>query len=421
MNGNGPPPAKKSKKLTFQEKEDRRILKEIKDQEKAEEQAKKAEERKAQAEDKAKRDAEKEAERKKRDAEKEEKRVKREAEEAAKEERKRKKEEERKAKEEEKQKAEEEKEKKKRSQKTLNSFFVKPAAPGSAGRSSLSPAPSNSSLAGPPATGGSTTSTTSSKAEPSTYKKLFPPFFIQNNVTLAPINRFERDEEASAALENTIDSYLFGNRSPGRERSFDVASLFHLPGPSKPRGKQVTSVESIMHELLYGSYQPSSTNKKGNVFEQLQKIPLKYLEFDEEVRPPYCGTYTKQPRHGVRKLARDPTRHDLPDKNYDYDSEAEWLEEDGDDMKDVGDNNVDEAEDLDDFLEDDGDQVQKEKRVLQEGKFVTSGFKWEEHPLWFEEGVENRNVQYNEKLVPFHMEFIGMSSLALIQSKANNR
>jgi len=72
MNGNGSPaPAAKKPKLTFQEKELRRINKEIKDREKAEEKAKKEAERQAQAEERARKDADKEAERKMREAEKE--------------------------------------------------------------------------------------------------------------------------------------------------------------------------------------------------------------------------------------------------------------------------------------------------------------------------------------------------------------
>src|SRR5690349_7592578 len=81
--GTAPPAAKKAK-LTFQEKEMKRIQKEIKDQEKAEERAKKEAERKANAEEKVRRDAEREAERKKREAEKEAKRAAQEAEKTAK-------------------------------------------------------------------------------------------------------------------------------------------------------------------------------------------------------------------------------------------------------------------------------------------------------------------------------------------------
>lgn len=150
-----PPPAPKKAKLTFAEKEAKRIEREFAAAAKAEEKARKEAERAAHAEEKARREAEKEAERqahaaekarkeaekKKKDEEREEKRRVMEAEKAAKEEKKRKKEEE-------KVKAEEEKRRKERSQKRLGAFFSmagqakRGASVESRERSSMSPAPS---------------------------------------------------------------------------------------------------------------------------------------------------------------------------------------------------------------------------------------------------------------------------------------
>jgi chromatin assembly factor 1 subunit A len=200
LNGNAPPPAKKAK-LTFAEKEARRIEKEFKDQQKAEEKARKEAERAAHAEEKARKEAEKEAERKKKDEEREAKRAAQEAEKAAKEEKRRKKEEE-------KLKVEEEKRKKERSQMRLGNFFNIPATArprgasvDSRGRSSMSPAPSSALAAASPAASASTPS----KPAQTLYEKLFPDFFIQLNVTLAPFSRFERDEEAVESIQKSID------------------------------------------------------------------------------------------------------------------------------------------------------------------------------------------------------------------------
>lgn len=58
-------------------------------------------------------------------------------------------------------------------------------------------------------------------------------------------------------------------------------------------------------------------------------VRTKYLYFDENVRPPYYGTYRSRsaviaPR---RPFAKDVQRFD-----YDYDSEEEWEEDEGESL-----------------------------------------------------------------------------------------
>jgi chromatin assembly factor 1 subunit A len=91
--------------------------------------------------------------------------------------------------------------------------------------------------------------------------------------------------------------------------------------------------------------------------DSLRKIPMKFLKFQEDVRPPYRGTYTSRPITGISKLARNPLRRDLPNTDYDYDSEAEWIEddEDAEELMSEGDNDKEEDdgdEDMDGFLDD---------------------------------------------------------------------
>jgi chromatin assembly factor 1 subunit A len=392
MSGNAPPPPKRAKTLSAQEQEVRRIEKEIKDRERAVE--------------KAKREAEKEIKEQKRAVEKarlEEERAKREA---AKEEIKRKKEEEKKNK-------EEEKKKKERSQKTLNSFFVKPAESARRnsleGRRSMSPVRSNPGLAvaacSPPA------ASTPGKKDVSIYDKMFPPFFVQAHVTVAPTNRFERDKEAMESLESMLDGYILHDRSPGRPHTFDVMDLFHLPGPSNiPRGKQFMSVQEIMTEFSGHSSRPidltsdSQNTQIKKMGDSLKKIPLKFLKFQEDVRPPYRGTYTSRPKHGITKLARNPFRRDLPTTDYDYDSEAEWVEdEDAEDLESEGGEEEDvemgeAGDDLDGFLDDEGDESLNSKRLNLQGNVepVSTGLCWEDH--------RRRNT--NVKMMQYRMEVI---------------
>jgi chromatin assembly factor 1 subunit A len=402
LNGNAPPPAKKAK-LTFAEKEARRIEKEFKDQQKAEEKARKEAERAAHAEEKARKEAEKEAERKKKEEEREAKRAAQEAEKTAKEEKRRKKEEE-------KQKAEEEKRKKERSQMRLGNFFNIPAtarprgaSADSRGRSSMSPAPSSALAAASPAASASTPS----KPAQTLYEKLFPDFFIQLNVTLAPFSRFERDEEAVESIQKSIDGYIHGSRSPGTQRFFDAQSLFHLSGVL-PRGRGLMPVRDIMTEFHSGNAskpidlttdsQNSQIKRTGDL---LQKIPMKLLHFREDVRPPYRGTYTSRPVTGMIKLARNPMRRDLPNTDYDYDSEAEWQEdEDAEDLKSEGDEDeeVDDDEDMDGFLDDENDETANSRRLVLQGDLepISTGLCWEDR--------KKRNT--NVKMVPYRMEVI---------------
>jgi len=439
------PPAKKPK-LTYAEKEMQMINQQIKDTELAEEMANKAvidsgkakktstrklaqdtalrEAEKAQkeaarlalAQEKAQREAEKAAEKAAKEVERMKKDAERAAQKAAKEESKRKRDEERKLKDEEKKlkeeerlRAEEEKKKKAGKQKSLTSFFQKPAPSPTkmsrvGDRNSMSPAPYASQSAPSPS------ALTPSKPARTLYNKRFPPFFVKAHVTLAPTNRFERDEQATDTLQNTLDSYILGNRSPNRPRSLDAVSLFHLSNQEKARGKLCIPVREIMAEYSGNSSKPvdltidsqnTQIRKTGNA---LKNVPLKFIKFMTDVRPPYIGTYTNRPVHGVMKLARNPLRRDLPDTNYDYDSEADWIEgdEDGEDIhSDIGDDDADlgdDMEDMEDFLDDENDELLNSKRLVMQGDLepVSSGMCWE----------DRHKRSTNVKMMPYRMEII---------------
>ncbi|KAF4628648.1 hypothetical protein G7Y89_g9505 [Cudoniella acicularis] len=399
--GTAPPPTKKTK-LTFQEREMKRIQKEIKEQERAEERAKKEAERQAYAEEKARRDAEKEAERKRKEAEKEEKRLAQEAEKAAREEKRR-------QKEERKQKEDEAKRKKERSQAKLSNFFTPKPTTGRAGsvdsreRSSMSPAPSNPSLVA----ASTTVSNTPNKPQKTEYEKTFPDFFIHKDVTVAANNRFERDEEGTEAIQNTLDSYVLGNRSPSRQHPFDATFLFHLPSHDVPRGIRCMPVREIMAEFRGGSSRPIdlTTDSQNSHIKKMQdllrKVPFKILQFREDVRPPYRGTYTSRPVSGMAKLARNPLRRDLPNTNYDYDSEAEWVEdEDAEDCNSDGEEeeDIEDTDEMDGFLDDENDDTANSRRMVLQGDLepVSTGLCWE----------DRRKRNTNVKMMPYRMEII---------------
>jgi chromatin assembly factor 1 subunit A len=266
----------------------------------------------------------------------------------------------------------------------------------------MSPAPPNSI----PNAFASPVGSTSNKPETTPYEKMFPAFFIQNSVTIAPTTRFERDEEARRNIQNTIDSYISGNRSPGRQRGYDAQSLFHLSDTSV-RGKRCMPVREIMDEMSGNSSRPIdlTTDSQNSQIKRrtdlLRRVPLKFLHFQEDVRPPYRGTYTSRPVNGIAKLARNPLRKDLPNTDYDYDSEAEWVEdEDAEDLKSEADDEeeVDEDEDLDGFLDDENDETANSRRMVLQGDLepVSTGLCWE----------DRRRRNSNVKMMPYRMEVI---------------
>lgn len=339
----------------------------MEDRKKAEARATKEAEKREKEAEKAKRDAEKEAERKKKEAEKEEKRLAKEAKDAAKEK-------ERLVKEEEKRKKEEEKKKKDASQMRLNSFFKKPSAP------------KNDAAAVADVEKGVTPNTLKSmsqvedkppgkKAEVSDYDKIFPPFFVQSNVTVAPYSRFARDERGLESLQSKLDQYITQQAQLPKPKSWDASELFHIPEYAllQRRGKPVVPVRHIMNQLegLGDHARPIDLTSQSTQIQRrrdlLKSVRLKYLKYYEDVRPPYSGTYSKTPSSGIARLARNPFKRDLPDTNYDYDSEAEWEEpEEGEDLGSEGEDEEEpeDGEDLDGFLDDENDEVMQSRLAI---------------------------------------------------------
>jgi chromatin assembly factor 1 subunit A len=405
-----PAPPKKRQKLTFAEREHQKIVKEIRDRERAEERARKEAEKREREQEKARKDAEKESDRKqkeqekaRRDNEKEIERAKKEAEkeierakkEAEKEQKRLIKEAEEAEKEKKRQAKEDEKRKKERAQPTLFAFMKTPAVPkdGNFGRNSMSPAPGlivESSLPNTPNTKSSNT-----KAPQTEYEKLFPDFYVHEGVKVAPTTRFERDERATEILTGSIDDYLCGRITLPSTANFEPTGLFHTRGIDlKLRGKRVMLVEDIMNNILGlgGASQPidltrdSQSTQVKNTRSSLKSVPYKVLCFAEDVRPPYKGTYTKEPQSGMRALARNPFRKVLPSERYEEDSEAEWEEpEEGEDIDSEGEEeeDVDGDDDIDGFLDDENDDSANARRLAVQGDLEPSstGLCWENHKM----------------------------------------
>ena len=426
--------ANKRTKLTFAEKEAKQIEKKFKEQQKAEEKAKKEEERTKREEGKARKD--------------EEKRVK----EAEKEERKKVKEEQAKAREaekqrklEEKQKAEEDKDKKAKvyyctrsrraicvmltflqSQLRLNAFFVQPSIANdtpsaSPTRDTASPPSSRrSSIAEIHAVEASrersrSVSVTPQKPRLTEYERQFPPFFLHSHTVLAPCSRFSRDEKGLVYAQSKIDEGL--GQGMGTVGSFNAYDLLHLSSDSNQRFPRVHAVKDIIAKI-HGSVRNPIDLTESQFRRVIQKptdllktVPMKYLKFYEDYRPPYTGSFTKPlDRRAMSKLCRKPFSRELPNTNYDYDSEAEWEEpEEGEDLNSEGEEEVGEEEEeneMDGFLDDENDALKK-RPLLGDLEPTCSGICWE--------GLENEDY----KLANLDILNVSLFKLDILMGKSH--
>jgi len=122
----------------------------------------------------------------------------------------------------------------------------------------------------------------------------------------------------------------------------------------------------------------------GDPLEALKHVSMKYLHFDSDVRPPYFGTFTRvQSPARLRRFFRNPFRREMPEADYDYDSEAEWEEPgEGEDINSEGEEDADSVEgdeDMEGFLDDDDDgDTAKRKLITTDLEPVSSGLCWED-------------------------------------------
>jgi chromatin assembly factor 1 subunit A len=382
----GVQPPSKRKKLTPGEKEEKaKADQRERDEKKA---AKDAEKAQAEAEKKRRReekDAEKaavEAEKKKRQDERNAKRQQKEDDDRKKDEEKKRK---RLEKEEEERKAKEAKEKKERNQPKLNVFFkVGPSTP-------------KKSIAQPVGASPSTTpAVTPQKDVPSTvseYDRLFQPFFVKENVILAR-NTVELFSDARVPGTLILDDYL---RDDSKQFSRDAArNALRSRFARRQRGRHHPSVRALIAIMSDqdGSYLTAPVDltsvtsappmkTRATAQDMLRSIPMKFLGFKEDVRPPYYGTVTSASSVEIlSKLARRPISKTLLPLDYDHDSEAEWMDdgegEDIDDLDDDEEDDEDEGDEMTGFLDDSEDAGLARHMFASGMEPQSSGLCWED-------------------------------------------
>lgn len=358
----GVAPSAKRRKLTPQEKAEREEQKRKAAQEKEERREQREHERQLKAEETRKKNEEREEKKRQRDIEKQQK-------EQAAQEKKRQKELAQKQR-------EEEALKKERQQSKLTNFFKpngespakrKSTLADSARDRSLSVTTVDSVLGSPiKSSVPPVAAEPDAKAKPSEYFKLFLPYDLPANTTLPPK---ATGVECKIKL---VDSDVFAQASEdGLPKLTEYTSQFKAK-----RGLSLKSLRTLFAELNASPKDPELV-KKGelsykvtqrptlNILQDIRSHSIKYLYFDEDVRPPYCGTWSKEvSKETAHSVARNPCQKIIEVLKYDYDSEAEWTDEveEGEDVNSDGEDEADGedgADDMDGFLDNEDDTPNK--------------------------------------------------------------
>jgi chromatin assembly factor 1 subunit A len=285
-------------------------------------------------------------------------------------------------KEEEERRAKQEKEKKERSQLKLNSFFKVPAST----PKKPQPAEDNKPSAAPAAQPNVAVKK-EAPAQPGAYDRMFKPFFVKAGMRLAT-SPFQMDEETRSAKSQILDEYISGRRGHLETKQFDPVVAFALVGPPKPRGILHEPVKTTVERLRLKTQKAEARGDikaqeeaQRDARKRLARVPMKSIRFQQDVRPPYLGTTTQVP-HDVglskmRRLARKSIAAVLP-LNYEYDSEAEWQEEEGEDL-DGDDEDEEDLDDGDDAAEliDDSEAVDMHRFGATGLEPISTGICWE--------------------------------------------
>ena len=182
--------------------------------------------------------------------------------------------------------------------------------------------------------------------EQTDYERVFGPFFVQSHVVMASYTQHGDDPFRWERRMCEMDRSMKGRDaiSDPVEESRRGSKGLGFPKPlhrgSSNQSLQRYSVREIMAQMQGSADFPVDLTDRDvsrcnpQPGEVIAKFPVKILQFAEDVRPPYRGTYTKlPPANSALRLGRNPFERSLPETDYDYDSEAEWEEpEEGEDL-----------------------------------------------------------------------------------------
>lgn len=157
-------------------------------------------------------------------------------------------------------------------------------------------------------------------------KKLFDPFKQDPHVSLVPYDRQPRKR-----LCSSFDTLLY----VGLNNTFDLRQRFlnELSPISKKRRGIATNLNIDMKKAWLESTTAGRGDPSFSTYKNIRSLKMKLIQFHEDVRPAYYGTWSKAYNGRKDVNGRRPFAKDTKVLNYDYDSEAEWDHDvDGDDI-----------------------------------------------------------------------------------------
>ncbi|KAK9238257.1 chromatin assembly factor 1 subunit A-domain-containing protein [Lipomyces kononenkoae] len=240
-------------------------------------------------------------------------------------------------------------------------------------------------------------------AKKSDYEEVFLPFHVRANTTLYPETAFDRDGPAHDAVCQSIerliaqlvsaqsgaDSIVIPEAASSPPNFTEIMGLH--PFKLRTRGKAIPHTAKDVVSLFNSAHSEipttNSISEKDSSWETrlraaLRSLPRKFLRFCEDIRPPYNGTFTK-----TRRIKRNNPFFRDPCQNYDYDSEAEWVQEDeeiGEDLEALSNDSEEDGESAaGDFIDDEmndfvvaEDEDKPRRRILAPLLPVAKGVCW---------------------------------------------
>ncbi|QLG71305.1 hypothetical protein HG535_0B03440 [Zygotorulaspora mrakii] len=149
----------------------------------------------------------------------------------------------------------------------------------------------------------------------SDFNKYFLPFYAKDG-TILPKNS-DGSKFDLAKSKSALDSILI--KKEGKNENNDTL-LEWLDSKKCKRGYKVKFTAT---ELL--KQMASKEKEESELLNLLFLIPQKYIKFYENVRPPYIGTYSKE----IVLPVDNPFSTEGTGFNYEYDSDLEWVNEEG--------------------------------------------------------------------------------------------
>lgn len=202
-------------------------------------------------------------------------------------------------------------------------------------------------------------------ARQSDFDSTFLPFVVKARSTLAPINRFK---PSTPLPEPKINSRLDLTKEEALRDMLQTVPRHRMLARNNAHPQPKLSVRETMAQI--GEYVAMGAEAQ---YDELRRrlqsrtqVQLKHLQFHEDHRPGYVGTWTKRSK---LVAPRTPFEQDRSTLNYDIDSEEEWEEDDPDAEALGGSDEEDDA----------GSEADSE---------VNSWLADDEEPLEFEEGFE---------------------------------